>query len=157
MHLYSTLWWKDIYTKENICFKSFEKKNIEIVDLQICKEKTNTMPFRVNNRPWCAYICIQLKTNNLGQRFTATFFSNESLPKHTPTRSPWSQYQIRNVPSHNENQISQNLRSPPCLHVVVLIKWLRLFLWTFHTEKIIAGRWKSHKNPQSTQERELSD
>lgn len=39
-----------IYTKENICFKSLKKKPIEIVDLQICIEKTNIMPFRVNNR-----------------------------------------------------------------------------------------------------------
>lgn len=92
---------------------------------------------------------VQLNTNNLGQCFTASFSLNESLHKHTPTRSPWSQYQIRNVPSHNENQISQNLRSPPCLHVVVLINWLWLFLWTFHTEKIIAGRWKSHNPPRN--------
>lgn len=41
-----------IYTQKKISVLNLlKKKNIEIVDLQICKEKTNTMPFRVNNRP----------------------------------------------------------------------------------------------------------
>lgn len=41
-----------IYTQKKISVLNLLKKNnIEMVDLRICKEKTNTMSFRVNNRP----------------------------------------------------------------------------------------------------------
>lgn len=50
--LFNTLMKRYKYTQKKISVLNLlKKKPIEIVDLQICKEKTNTMPFRVNNRP----------------------------------------------------------------------------------------------------------